>query len=93
MNTAEDYKILESLTELLKIQQELRSGQEELRAMMQVIGNKPEMRGEVWLTKEKVMAKLFIEKRSFYRKRKRYNWVSKEVAGVRYYLESSLEVG
>lgn len=86
-------EILQKLDELLKCQQQLLSCQEELRTMMLALGNQPEMRGEVWLTKEMVMAKLFIERRSFYRKRKRYNWTMKEIAGIKYYLESSLELG
>jgi hypothetical protein len=86
-------EILQKLDELLKCQHQLLSCQDELRTMMLAMGNQPEMRDEVWLTKEMVMAKLFIEKRSFYRKRKRYNWTTKEIAGIKYYLESSLEVG
>ncbi|HMI01779.1 MAG TPA: hypothetical protein VK541_04810 [Pedobacter sp.] len=88
-----DEEILQKLDMVLKTQQELMSAQEELRTMMLAISDQPEMRAEVWLTKEMVMAKLFIEKRSFYRKRKRYNWIIKEIAGIKYYLESSLEIG
>jgi hypothetical protein len=88
-----DEEILQKLNELLTAQQELMSSQEELKAMMLAMSNRPEMRGQVWLTKEMVMAKLFIEKRSFYRKRKRYNWTIKVISGIKYYLESSLEIG
>lgn len=85
-------QILQKLNEVLIIQQELRESQAELKAMMVAIANPPEMRGEVWLTKDQVMKKLFIEKRTFYRKKKKYNWVVKNEAGKMVYLESSLVV-
>ena len=79
-------QILQKLDELLK-------AQEELKLMMQALSNKPDLKEDEWLTKEKVMDKLCITPRTFYRKRERYNWVDKKVAGVRLYLESSLEMG
>jgi hypothetical protein len=79
-------EILQKLNELLKCQ-------EELKFMMEALNNKPDLPDDEWLTKEKVMDKLCITSRTFYRKRKRYNWVDKKVAGVRLYLESSLEMG
>lgn len=80
-------EILQKLNELLK-------GQEELKFMMQALSDKPDLKkNDEWLTKEMVMDRLCITSRTFYRKRNRYNWVSKEVAGVRLYLESSLEMG
>ena len=85
-------QILQKLDEVLIIQQELRASQAELKAMMLSIGNPPEMRGDVWLTKEQVMKKLFIERRTFYRKKKKFNWIAKNVAGKMVYLESSLVV-
>lgn len=85
-------EILQKLNEVLLIQQELRTSQAELKAMMQLVGNPPDMRGDVWLTKEQVMKKLFIEKRTFYRKRKKYNWVVRNEAGKLVYLESSLVI-
>lgn len=81
-------QILQKLNEVLII----RDSQAELKAMMLLIGNPPEMRGDVWLSKDQVMKKLFIEKRTFYRKRKRYNWVVRNEAGKLVYLESSLVV-
>ena len=78
-------EILQKLNELLK-------SQEELKLMMEALSNKPDLQDE-WLTKEMIMDKLCITSRTFYRKRNKYNWVNKEVAGVRFYLESSLEMG
>nr|WP_157247278.1 hypothetical protein [Pedobacter panaciterrae] len=78
-------EILQKLNELLK-------SHEELKLMMEALSNKPNLEDDTWLTKEMIMDKLCITSRTFYRKRERYNWVSKEVAGVRLYLESSLEM-
>lgn len=78
-------EILQKLNELLK-------SQEELKLMMEALSNRPDLQDE-WLTKEMIMDKLCITSRTFYRKRNKYNWVNKEVAGVMFYLESSLEMG
>ncbi|WEK20506.1 MAG: hypothetical protein P0Y49_05065 [Candidatus Pedobacter colombiensis] len=45
---------------------------------------------EVWLDNEEVMKLLFIERRTFYRRRSENLWVKKKIGGKWYYLKSSL---
>jgi hypothetical protein len=78
-------EILQKLNELLK-------SHDELKLMMEALSNKPDLQDE-WLTKEMIMDKLCITSRTFYRKKNKYNWINKEVAGITFYLESSLEMG
>lgn len=83
-------QILFKLNELIISNQELKKSQAELLVMMQAIAVTPQMKGEVWLSKKQVMALLFIEERTFYRRKKKYCWTEKWISGTTYFLEESV---
>jgi|GEM_PF-2115076 len=81
------------IKELLKVQQQAFSRQEELFALMTQKDTPLELESVVkdpWLTKAAVMDELCITSRTFYRRRKLGNWTVMESGGEFYYLKSSL---
>lgn len=65
--------------------------QDEMLVLMKAMHSKiiiPEE--EVWLTQKQVQEMLFIERRTFYRRRAECNWERKRIGGQWYYLKSSV---
>jgi len=81
------------IKELLKVQQQGFSRQEELFALLTQKDTPLELEPVVkdsWLNKAAVMDELCITSRTFYRRRKLGNWTVMESGGEFYYLKSSL---
>jgi hypothetical protein len=98
-------KLIKEQKDLLLVQKEIAASQEDSKLMNQQIKQAQEelklallnLGGDIapesqdaYLTKAQVMVELCIETRTFYRRRRKENWISKTSDGQLYYLRSSL---
>lgn len=83
--------IAERQEESKRHNEELKLKQEELMRVMVGMSNGMADQGEeVLMTKDEVMAMLFITKSTFYRKLEEENWKTKRIGRTTYYLKSSI---